>query len=83
MMINFYDRIDLLGKGKLLPVVLVKKSNSHRRRNKLNSLVVQIMTNNISYNENEKEGTSPIFVLQNTSLTNTSYIFIYMFSRLN
>lgn len=79
MMINFYDRIDLLGKGKLLPVVLVKKSNSHRRRNKLNSLVVQIMTNNISYNENEKEGTSPIFVF----VTNTSYIFIYMFSRLN
>lgn len=79
MMITFYDRIDLLGKGKLLPVVLVKKSNSHRRRNKLNSLVVQIMTNNISYNENEKEGTSPIFVF----VTNTSYIFIYMFSRLN
>lgn len=79
MMINFYDRIDLLGKGKLLPVVLVKKSNSHRRRNKLNSLVVQIMTNNISYNENEKEGTSPIFVF----VTNTSYTFIYMFSRLN
>lgn len=79
MMITFYDRIDLLGKGKLLPVVLVKKSNSHRRRNKLNSVVVQIMTNNISYNENEKEGTSPIFVF----VTNTSYIFIYMFSRLN
>lgn len=36
--INFYDKIDLPAKGKLLPVDLATKPNFHQRRNKLDLL---------------------------------------------